>query len=79
MGINQIYLEIYDECNFSVDELIAHANITIPDEIFKGETNEEWYTLNGKQGDGKEGQILLVFSFMVSCVVMSLFNSLLLK
>lgn len=65
MGINQIYLEIYDECNFSVDELIAHANITIPEEIFKGETNEEWYPLNGKLGDGKEGQILLVFSFMV--------------
>jgi toll-interacting protein len=66
MGINQIYLEIYDECNFSVDELIASNTITIPDEIFKGETNEEWYTLNGKQGDGKEGQILLVFSFIVS-------------
>jgi hypothetical protein len=65
VGINQIYLEVYDECNFSVDELIAHATISIPEEIFKGETVEEWYNLNGKQGDGKEGQILLVFSFMV--------------
>ncbi|CAL8094605.1 unnamed protein product [Orchesella dallaii] len=65
-GINQIYMEIYDECNFSVDELIAHAKINIPDEIFKGETSEEWYPLSGKQGDGKEGQILLVFSFMAA-------------
>jgi len=65
VGIGQLYLEVYDECNFSVDELIAHANIQIPDEIFKGEAVEEWYPLNGKQGDAKEGQILLVFSFMV--------------
>lgn len=62
-------MEIYDECNFSVDELIAHAKINIPDEIFKGETSEEWYPLSGKQGEGKEGQILLVFSFMVNRII----------
>ena len=60
-----MYLEIYDECSFSVDELIAHSYITIPEEIFKGETVEEWYNLSGKQGEAKEGAILLVFSFMV--------------
>jgi toll-interacting protein len=64
IGIHQIYLEVYDECSFSVDELIGHAYIQIPEEIFKGETIEEWYNLNGKHGEGKEGQILLVFSFM---------------
>jgi toll-interacting protein len=65
-GIKEVYLEIYDECSFSVDELVAHANLQIPEEIFKGETIEEWYNLSGKQGDGKEGQILLVFSFMAT-------------
>jgi hypothetical protein len=64
-GIHQIYLEIYDECSFSVDELVAHSYIQIPEEIFRGETVEEWYNLSGKQGEAKEGQILLVFSFMV--------------
>jgi len=66
-------MEIYDECNFSVDELIAQTNINIPEEIFKGETVEEWYPLSGKQGDGKEGQILLVFSFMVCSAVQMCF------
>jgi toll-interacting protein len=67
-GISQIYLEIYDECSFSVDELVGHSYIQIPEEIFKGETIEEWYNLSGKQGEGKEGQILLVFSFMATPV-----------
>lgn len=62
-GVNSIYLEIYDECNFTMDELIAWAEIKIPDAVLRGETHEEWYNLNGKQGEGLEGAVDIVFSF----------------
>jgi len=63
--VNSIYLEIYDECSFTVDELIAWAHIPIPDAVMNGETIDEWYALNGKQGDGLEGHVNLVLSFSV--------------
>lgn len=62
-GVNSIYLEIYDECSFTMDELIAWAQIPIPKAVFNGETLDEWYPLNGKQGDGLEGTINLVLSY----------------
>lgn len=65
-GVNSLYLEIYDECSFTMDELIAWAQIPIPKVVFSGETHEEWYPLNGKQGDGQEGMINLVLSYAVS-------------
>ncbi|BES89893.1 Hypothetical protein NTJ_02700 [Nesidiocoris tenuis] len=61
-GVNTIYIEIYDECSFTVDELIAWAHIPIPQAVMNGETIEDWYPLCGKQGDGKEGLINLVLS-----------------
>ncbi|XP_059481290.1 toll-interacting protein-like [Neocloeon triangulifer] len=61
--VNSIYLEIYDECSFTVDELIAWAHIPIPEAVMNGETIDEWYALNGKQGDGQEGNVNLVLSF----------------
>lgn len=65
-GVTSISLEIYDECSFKMDELIAWTDIRIPDIVFRGETHEEWYTLNGKQGDGAEGMVNIVLSFTVS-------------
>jgi len=62
-GVNTISLEIYDECSFTMDELIAWASITIPQSVIQGETVEEWYHLSGKQGEGAEGSINLVMSF----------------
>lgn len=64
-GVQSISVEIYDECNFTMDELIAWAEIKIPDSVLRGETFEEWFPLSGKQGEGLEGALQLVLSFSV--------------
>lgn len=33
--------------------------------MFNGETVEEWVALSGKQGEGQEGNINIIFSFTV--------------
>lgn len=62
-GVNIIYVEIIDECMFTADKRIAWSRITIPQEVFSGNTVEDWYPLSGKQGCSKEGMIDLVLSF----------------
>lgn len=63
-GVNKIFIEIYDECNFTMDELIAWTEVRIPDVVIeRGETHEDWYPLSGKSGELKEGMIDLVLSF----------------
>ncbi|KAE8746750.1 Toll-interacting protein [Frankliniella occidentalis] len=62
-GINSIVLEIFDECSFTMDELIAWAEIPITEAVLCGETHEDWYPLSGKQGEGMEGMINLVLSY----------------
>ncbi|XP_012286622.1 toll-interacting protein [Orussus abietinus] len=63
-GVTQIYIEIYDECSFTLDELIAWGHIEIPPQVIqRGETHEDWYVLSGKQGDNQEGMINLVLSY----------------
>ncbi|KAL1110188.1 hypothetical protein AAG570_008265, partial [Ranatra chinensis] len=62
-GVNVLYIEIYDECSFTMDELIAWAHINIPQAVLSGETHEDWHPLNGKLGEGKEGMINLVLSY----------------
>lgn len=63
----QIYVEIYDECSFTMDELIAWGHIEIPPQVIqRGETHEDWYLLSGKQGDHQEGSINMVLSYSVS-------------
>ncbi|XP_011297983.1 toll-interacting protein B-like isoform X1 [Fopius arisanus] len=65
-GVDRIYVEIYDECSFTMDELIAWGHIEIPPQVIqRGETHEDWYMLSGKQGDNQEGMIDLVFSYTV--------------
>nr|WPQ75097.1 toll-interacting protein [Antheraea pernyi]WRO44071.1 toll-interacting protein [Antheraea pernyi] len=72
-GVNSVYLEIFDECSFTMDELIAWAHITIPSAVLNGETHEDWYPLNGKQGDGLEGMINLVLSYSVGPAAVATF------
>lgn len=62
-GVNSIYIEVFDECSFKMDELIAWCEIKIPESVLRGETHEEWYPLSGKQGEGLEGAIDIVLSF----------------
>jgi len=75
LGVTQIYIEIYDECSFVMDELIAWGHIEIPPQVIqKGETHEDWYMLSGKQGENQEGMINLVFSYTVRIMnILSLF------
>lgn len=65
-GVSTISIEIYDECSFKMDELIAWTEIRIPENVLRGETLEEWYNLSGKQGEGVEGMVDIVLSFTVS-------------
>lgn len=65
-GVMSIAIEIYDECSFKMDELIAWTEIRIPEAVLNGETHEDWYSLSGKQGDGVEGMVDIVLSFSVS-------------
>ncbi|XP_055377357.1 toll-interacting protein-like [Condylostylus longicornis] len=67
-GVHSISIEIYDECSFKMDELIAWTEIKIPENVLRGETHEEWYPLSGKQGDGIEGQVDLVLSFSAQSI-----------
>ncbi|MFH4974582.1 hypothetical protein AB6A40_001291 [Gnathostoma spinigerum] len=62
-GVESIYLQIYDEKSFTMDECIAWAHIVLPSGIFNGETIDDWYQLSGSQGEGKEGVINLIISF----------------
>lgn len=62
-GVSTIYIEIFDECSFTMDELIAWTRITIPGNVLKGETYEDWFPLSGTQGEGLEGMINLVLSY----------------
>lgn len=68
-GVSSIAIEIYDECSFKMDELIAWTDIRIPENVLRGETHEEWYTLSGKQGEGAEGMVDIVLSFTVSILI----------
>lgn len=61
--MKSISVEIYDECNFTMDDRVAWTEVPIPDSVFRGETHDDWYALSGRQGEGIEGMIQLVFSF----------------
>lgn len=62
-GVENMYVEIFDERSFTIDDRVAWAYVTIPPAALNGETVDDWFPLSGKQGDQKEGMINLVMSF----------------
>ncbi|XP_037086721.1 toll-interacting protein-like [Pollicipes pollicipes] len=66
-GVTSLHLEVYDECSFTDDQLVAQATIQIPESVLQGgETSDDWHPLSGKQGEGKEGMINLIMNYTVS-------------
>eukprot|EP00118_Oscarella_pearsei_P009748 m.56930 g.56930 ORF g.56930 m.56930 type:complete len:295 (+) comp34666_c0_seq1:668-1552(+) len=64
-GCTTLYVEVYDERAFSVDERVAWGVFELSDHLFEGQLVDNWFPLNGKQGDGKEGVINLILDFKV--------------
>ena len=64
-GVDSLILEIFDERTLSSDEQIAMIHYVFPDELFAGTPVDEWFPLNGKLGEQKEGNIHLRLQFTV--------------
>lgn len=62
-GVDNMYVEIFDEKSFTSDDRVAWAYVNIPPPALSGETVDEWFALSGKQGDEKEGTLNLVITF----------------
>ncbi|KAI2808390.1 hypothetical protein BLOT_006332 [Blomia tropicalis] len=68
-GVDTISIEIFDECMLTNDDLIAYTSFKLPARYFNFHddesmlnTFEESIILSGKQGDEKEGVVLMVFT-----------------
>lgn len=62
-GAHTVDVEIYDECTFSPDSLIAHTSVEIPELVIKkGQMMDDWWPLSGQEGEEKEGVIHLILS-----------------
>jgi len=66
-GVDTLSIEIYDECLLTSDDLIAWASFKFPSQYLNFESSaqhtfEESIVLSGKQGEDKEGVVLMVFT-----------------
>jgi len=62
-GARTVDAEIYDECTFSPDSLIAHTSVAIPEDVLaKGQMVDDWWPLSGQEGEDKEGLLHLILS-----------------
>ncbi len=62
-GVSSMFIEVFNERYLALDDRIAYAYFEFPDDMFNGETVEEWVTLSGKQGEGLEGNINIILTF----------------
>ncbi|XP_064396846.1 toll-interacting protein-like isoform X2 [Halichondria panicea] len=65
-GVNSLYVEIFNERYLALDDRVAWAHFEFPEDLFNGETVEEWVPLNGRQGNGEEGNINIILSLQVA-------------
>jgi len=61
-GTKNIDVEIYDECTFTNDAIIAHSTFPIPEDVFNFEVVDDWFPLSGQEGHEKEGVLHLILS-----------------
>lgn len=61
-GTKNVDVEIYDECTFTNDAMVAHATFPIPESVFKFEVVDDWFPLSGQEGHEKEGVLHLIIS-----------------
>lgn len=62
-GAKNIDVEIYDECTFSPDSLVAHTTVPIPNSVMQSQQMvDDWWPLSGQEGLEKEGMIHLILS-----------------
>jgi len=62
-GAKNLDVEIYDECTFSPDSLVAHTTVPIPNSVMNCQQMvDDWWPLSGQEGPEKEGMIHLILS-----------------
>ena len=62
-GTKNIDIEIYDECTFSTDSLIAHTSVPLTETLMKRqEMLDDWWPLSGQEGEEREGMVHLILS-----------------
>ena len=62
-GTKSLDIEIYDECTFSTDSLIAHTTIPLTDSLLGAEIVDDWWPLSGQEGEEREGLVHLILSY----------------
>ena len=62
-GTKSLDIEIYDECTFSTDSLIAHTSVPLTEQLMaRQEMVDDWWPLSGQEGQEKEGMVHLILS-----------------
>lgn len=62
-GTKSLDIEIYDECTFSTDSLIAHTSIPFTEKMMsRQEMVDDWWPLSGQEGQEREGMVHLILS-----------------
>ena len=62
-GTKSLDIEIYDECTFSTDSLIAHTSIPLTEKLMsRQEMLDDWWPLSGQEGQEREGMVHLILS-----------------